>query len=169
MPERRSLRGVSTAVLAAVRSAFTRLRGIAATIGVKRRNQTRTSARSSAPARRSRRNTVPVVPAALAAIAAVTVLIVVVVVTLLPERTDAERRGARDELSRVPSELRVPDWQLPDSTEVLHPPILMIRSESGPWDRSEIEPFMYDSVDAVREHLRRENDAALRRLFSRVP
>ena len=180
MPERRSLRDAPAAVRAAARSVVTRLREGARTAwrrgtgqrGAQQTGKPRRPGRGAgggSPEHAGSRFSPAAVAAALAAGAAVTVGVVVLMLTVLPGRVDTERREARDELSRIPSELRVPEWQLPDSTEVLQPPILMIRGESGPWDRSEIEPFMYDSVDAVREHLRRENEAALRRLFSRVP
>ncbi|GEM_PF-5911730 len=112
---------------------------------------------------------VRVAAAAVAGTAALTVGVVIVMFSIV--RTDAPPAGDDETVFAVPptQELRVPDWQLPDSTEVLLPPILLLRSESGSWSRSEIEPFMYDTIDAVREHLRRENEAALRRVFARVP
>ena len=95
--------------------------------------------------------------------------IVVAVLAVRPPSGRREAAGITSTETAPLREMRVPEWELPDSTELLYPPILMIRSDSGPWSRSEIEPFMYDSVEAVREHLRRENVAALRRLFARVP
>ncbi len=106
----------------------------------------------------------------LAGTAVVTVATVVIMLTfVIPDGVRGSAEREPEVQTPLPRGLRVPDWEYPDSTEVLKPPIIMIRGETGPWRHSEIEPYKYDSVDAVREYLRRENDAALRRVFARVP
>ncbi len=106
----------------------------------------------------------------VAGIAVVTVATVLLMLTfVIPDGVRGSAEREPEVQTPLPRGLRVPDWEYPDSTEVLKPPIIMIRGETGPWRHSEIEPYKYDSVDAVREYLRRENDAALRRVFARVP